>query len=276
MADVVITGASGFLGRAVTARLTSLGLPYIAVSRRREPGFHSVVDYRDTPAGDVLIHLAEEPDRAIVNSLGDAYLDHAAALVHTLAKRAGTLVYASSGVVYGDASDVPFIPDAAVAPTDLYSRSKVQNEALVLAAGGTVLRLSNLFGPGMSSNNVISDIARQLASTGALQVRDDRPVRDFLSVSAAAAAIVLLLQTPCPGILNLGSGIGLSIRELALLALHSVGQQGREIVVRQASARRSVNVLNIAETQRRLGWSPGPSPVLALGDFFSNRINLDN
>jgi UDP-glucose 4-epimerase len=276
MAGIVITGASGLLGRAVTARLTALGLPYVAVSRRSEPGYHQVVDYKNTPAGDVLIHLAEEPDRAIVNSLSETYLDHAAALVHTLAKRAGTLVYASSGVVYGDMSDAPFSPHAAVVPTDLYSRSKVQNEALVLAAGGTVLRLSNLFGPGMSSNNVISDIARQLVSNDALQVRDDMPVRDFLSASAAAEAIVMLLQTPCPGILNLGSGIGLSIRELALLALHSVGQQGREIVVSQATARRSVNILNIAETQRRLGWSPGPSPVLALRDFFSKRVNLDN
>ena len=205
-----------------------------------------------------------------------AYLDHAASVVGTLTRRTGTFVYASSGVVYGDASDTPFVHDAKVTPTDLYSRSKVHNEALALAAGGTVLRLSNLFGAGMSPHNVIADIARQLPHTGPLKVRDDMPVRDFLSANAVADAIVMLLQTPCPGILNLGSGVGMSIRELALLALRAVGQQGRDIAVTQPSARRSVNILDIAETQRRLGWSPGSSPVDTLWHFFFNGANLDD
>lgn len=276
MVSIVITGASGFLGRAVTARLESVGLPFTAVSRRSEPGLYHVADYIDTPAGDVLIHLAEEPDRAIVNALGEAYLDRAASVVDTLSRRAGTFVYASSGAVYGDASDTPFGTDAVITPTDGYSRSKVRNEALALSAGGTVLRLSNLFGPGMSPHNVITDIARQLRHFGPLKVRDDTPVRDFLSANAAADAIVLLLKAPFPGILNLGSGVGTSIHELALLALRAVGQQGREIAVTQPSARRSVNILNIAETQRHLGWSPKFSAVDTLGNLFLNGVNLED
>ena len=95
MSSIVITGASGFLGRALTARINSFGLSCTAVSRRNEDGFHQVADYRDTPAGDIIIHLAEEPDRATVNSLGESYLDHSAAVVSMLSKRAGTLIYAS-------------------------------------------------------------------------------------------------------------------------------------------------------------------------------------
>ena len=275
MTDIVITGASGFLGRAVRARLATLGLPCVAVSRRNGADLHRVVDYKDTPDGDVLIHLAEEPNRAMVNAQGEAYLDHATAVMRTLVKRAGTVIYASSGVVYGDEGDTPFSPYAAVVPTDLYGRSKAQNEAIVLAAGGTVIRLSNLFGLGMSPSNVISDIDRQLPNTGTLKIRDDTPVRDFLSVSAAADAIVLLSQMVCPGILNLGSGVGLSIRTLALLALSSVGKESRQIVVTHPTARRSVNILDIEETQRRLRWSPGISPLITLRNFFS-RTNLDN
>jgi UDP-glucose 4-epimerase len=276
MTSIVVTGASGFLGQALIARLRALGLPFTAVSRRIQPEFHSVVDYKDTPTGDVLIHLAEEPDRAKANSLGEAYIDYSAGVVQTLVKRAGTFIYASSGVVYGDKCDAPFRTDAAVVPTDLYSLGKVHNEGLVLAAGGTVLRISNLFGPGMSSNNVISDISSQLCSTSALQLRDDLPVRDFLNVSAAADAIVLTLRTPSPGIFNVGSGIGMSIRELALLALRSVGRQDADIVVNQTTTRSSVNILNIDETKCRLGWSPGRPPLLALEDFFYGRTKLDN
>jgi UDP-glucose 4-epimerase len=270
MGNIVITGASGFLGRSLGARLTSLSVPYTAVSRRNEPGFHQVVDYRDTPTCEILIHLAEEPERATVNLLGKTYLDQTFDVVSMLSKRVGTLIYASSSVVYGDACETPFATDALVTPTDLYSRCKVRNEEIVLASGGTVLRLSNLFGPGMSPHNVINDIASQLTLPGAMKVRDDMPVRDFLSISAVVDAIVLLLQTPCPGILNVGSGVGLSIREVAQLALQRVGQQGREIVATQPTARRSINILDIAETQGRLQWSPGPSPMISLGNFFFN------
>ncbi len=268
MGSIVITGASGFLGRALMARLTSLNLPYTAVSRRNEPGFHQVVDYQDTPAGDVLIHLAEEPDRSAVNLLGEAYLDQATNLVRMLSKRAGTLIYASSSVVYGDSTETPFCTNALVTPTDLYSRIKVLNEEIVLAAGGTVLRLSNLFGSGMSLHNVINDIVKQLTLPGALKVRDDSPVRDFLSVNAVVDVIVLLLQTKCPGILNVGSGVGLSIREVAQIALQSVGLQGREIIATQPIGRRSVNILNIDQTQRLLQWSPGSTPAISLHDYF--------
>lgn len=268
MGSIVITGASGFLGRSLIARLTSLNLSYTAVSRRNEPGFHQVVDYRDTPAGDVLIHLAEEPDRSSVNLLGEAYLVQATNLVSMLSKRAGTLIYASSSVVYGDATEIPFCTNALVTPTDLYSRIKVRNEEIVLAAGGTVLRLSNLFGSGMSPRNVINDIVKQLKLPGALKVRDDSPVRDFLSVNAVVDVIVLLLQTQCPGILNVGSGVGLSIREVAQIALQSVGQQGREIIATQPTGRRSVNILNIDQTQRLLQWSPGSTPAISLRNYF--------
>ena len=275
MGSIVITGASGFLGRALTARINHLGLSCTAVSRRSELGFHRVADYRDTPAGDVIIHLAEEPDRATVNSLGEAYLDQSAAVVSMLSKRTDTLIYASSSVVYGDGSETPFCTNTLVTPTDLYSRCKVRNELLVLDSGGTVLRLANLFGPGMSPLNVISDIERQLPHSGAIKVRDDSPVRDFLSVSAVVDAILLLLDTPCPGILNIGSGIGLSIREVTLLALRRVGQQGREIVVTQPTGRRSVNILDITETQSRLSWSPEPSPTISLGNYFFKGASLD-
>lgn len=273
MQNIVVTGASGFVGRALTARLDSLCLSYTAVSRSGESGHHYVDDYSKTPPGDVLIHLAEEPDRCVANALGEAYLEHAAGVVETLAQRAGTFVYASSGAVYGDQGEAPYSIDDVVRPIDLYSRSKVFNEKLALAAGGTVLRLSNLFGPGMSRHNVISDIARQLPYSCPMRVRDDLPVRDFLSVDAVADAILMLIQKPCPGILNLGSGVGISIRNLALLALATVGQEGREITVDNPSARRSVNILDISVTQRCLGWYPGPSPTYSLRRFFERGMH---
>jgi len=272
---IVVTGASGFLARAVIVRLTAIGLPCIAVSRRRGPGLYQVADYTDTPAADILIHLAEEPDRAKANLLGEAYLEYAAMVVEKLSARAPTFIYASSGVVYGDVGVTPFGTDACVEATDVYSRSKIRNEALALSVGGTVLRLSNLFGVGMSPCNVVSDIANQLGGTDPLVVRDDSPVRDFLSVNEATNAIGLLAQTPQPGIFNIGSGLGVSIRELAQLALRAVKQQNREVVVANPAGRRSVNILDISDTKRCLGWGATYAPLDSLENYFRNGTTLD-
>jgi nucleoside-diphosphate-sugar epimerase len=257
--NVVVTGARGFLGSAVVTALRGAGLPVVPVSRRPGPGITTVDDYGRSPVADLLVHTAEEADRAKVNALGEPYVEGTARTVRELAGRAGHLLYVSSGTVYGDQSDRAFRTDDPVHATDTYSRAKIRNEQIALDAGGAVVRPSNLCGPGMSPRNVLSDILRQLHGAGPLLVRDDTPVRDFLPVAEAALAVLAILQRRAHGIFNVGSGIGLSIRELAGLMLHSAGQAGREVVATHRSTRRSMNVLDITRTRERVGWAPRPT-----------------
>jgi UDP-glucose 4-epimerase len=254
--EIVVTGAAGFVGATLVDRLRAAGRPVVPVSRRMLPGVTQVDDYAKAPGGAVVIHLAEESDRAHVNGLGEAYADRAAEVVRQLARRAGHLIYASSGVVYGDACERPFTTDQTALATDTYSRAKIRNEQIALSAGATVLRFSNLCGAGMSSKNVLSDILRQIPGSAALRLRDDSPVRDFLCVTDAAAAVAASADVRPGGVLNVGSGVGLSIRELARMALRAAGEPQREIVAVERSPRRSVNILDIALTRQRLGWTP--------------------
>lgn len=251
---IVVTGASGFLGRAVMAELAANGMLAVGVCRRAVAGMHLVADYRDTPQADVLIHLAEEPDRAVANR-NEAALREQADVVRRLSDRSGKVIYASSGAVYGDAGRAPFTTDDPVNGYDLYSCSKIASERVVVEAGGIVLRLANLYGVGMSPNNVISDIVRQVPGEGALRVRDDKPVRDFLAVTDAARAFALVAKAAVSGILNIGSGKGQSIGDVARLALDVAGQACREIVATNPAGKPSVNVLDVAGTLERIGWS---------------------
>ena len=226
-------------------------------------GMHQVADYCDTPSADVLVHLAEEPDRAVVNASG-ASVWRQSEVVRRLSARCRKIIYSSSSAVYGDNGSGRFTTDEPVTGYDVYSRLKIENERIVLDAGGTVLRLANLYGEGMSSNNVISDIVKQIPGSGAMCIRDDGPVRDFLNVADAARAFVLVTTMATDGILNIGSGIGMSIGAVARLALQVAGREHREIVVTSPSGKRSVNVLDVSESQRLLGWSATSS----LQDFF--------
>lgn len=261
MTSVVITGASGFLGQTLRARLATDGFDVIAVSRRDVSGMRRVRDYGMTPAGDLLIHCAEMADRAAVNAQGPQYETRAASVVETLVERFGaSTIYASSGAVYGDDGEGPFPVDSPSRATDVYTRSKIRNEEIVSAAGGSVVRLSNLVGEGMSPTNVLSDILLQIPGVAPIRVRDDQPVRDYLAVSDAAAAFAkIVVRGGRTGIVNVGSGIATSVRELAELLLGESNETGRPIIATARSTHPSFNVLDISETARILGWTPASS-----------------
>ena len=259
MTSVTITGAGGFLGQHLTSYLKTTGITLASVTRRSLPGMLHVKDYTQTPGDGILLHLAEEPDRGKVNSLGESYLKSSDHVVRVLSKRFRKIIYMSSNVVYGDENDNLCAVDMPVVETDIYSKLKIRNERTVIDSGGCVVRLANLFGVGMSTNNVLSDIIAQIPGEGPLRVRDDIPIRDFLSVSDTVSALSQIVNRNITGVVNVGSGIGTSINTLAKLLLATASQENREIVATKPSSRRSKIVLDISETVKAIDWVPSPS-----------------
>ena len=277
MSTVVITGASGFVGRHLHARMVATGAHVIAVSRQPCAGMLQVDDYGRSPDGDVLIHLGEESDRAVVNRAGEAYLDVSARVVGALAARGyRRLVYISSGTVYGDSSPQPSKPGDAVIANDIYNRAKLANEGIVLAAGGGVARLSNLYGKGMAASNVLSDIIAQLPGSGPLVVRDAAPVRDYLHVRDVAEALVRFAESNYSGIINVATGSGTSVRRLAEIVSAAAGQAGREVVSTNSMARPSTNVLDIKATSAILDWRPRMDLVDGLTELVHSKMGSNH
>ncbi|MEY8216219.1 MAG: NAD(P)-dependent oxidoreductase [Colwellia sp.] len=257
MKTVVLTGASGFVGRALTLYLKYQGVNVIPVSRQRRIDLYHVDNYLDCPEGDVLIHLAEEPDRSKVNRIGEKYQKESLELTTVLSKRFnGQVIYASSAVVYGDRNPFLNTENSPVEGVDLYSVVKLKNEQVVLANGGTVARISNLYGSGMSKNNVMSDILLQIPGAGIIKVRDSRPVRDFLFIDDLLTALSLMIIKSHNGILNVGSAEPVSILKLAELILEVANQKDRKVMSTQSRVGDSINTLDISKTSKVLGWRP--------------------
>lgn len=276
---VVVTGASGFLGGYVLRLLAAQqNVQPIAVTRKEISGWCRVSDYSHSPAGDVLIHLAEDNDRAQVAKSGQAYEEKVLATVTVLLKKGyRRVVYASSAVLYGDADIRAHFPHDPIRSTDAYTRVKRLSELAVLKLpAGIVVRPANIYGPGMSKSNVMSTILRQIPGEGALEVMDTSPVRDFIWVEDAAEGIVALALNHLKknderGLYNLGTGVGTSIGALACAALEIAGEPARPVEAKHLSNRQSSLILDFSDTTTACGWRPKTSLQQGLSHVLHTR-----
>lgn len=260
-APVVVTGGSGFVGAALLAHARASGLPAIGLARHPAGDDLVRVDAYEAyipPPGAMLVHLAEEAGLAAAGARGDRHVAETTERCAGLLRHAwGHVVYASSAAVYGDGAAHARHPAEAVRPATPYAAAKLACEAMVLARGGTALRLTNLYGPGMAPGTVLSDMLGQLAADGPLQLRDGRPVRDFLWIGDAVRGFAAAVARRVPGVFNLGSGQGVAIADLAACLLALAGQAGRPVTAGMAACGRpSCLVVDVGETAARLGWRP--------------------
>jgi UDP-glucose 4-epimerase len=161
-----------------------------------------------------------------VNGLGTLHV-----LEWARKQRIGCLVYASTVAVYAPDSSMPVTEDAPLGPSSPYGASKLAGEALFRAHGRSyglrtvILRLFNIYGPGMTKY-VIHDLVRKLLANPRELVilGDGGQVRDYLHVSDAARAFMLAAAHARSGeIINLGSGVPVRIDELADRIIDAMG-----------------------------------------------------
>jgi len=290
---ILVTGATGFVGRRLVQWLAGAGYAVgaVAIDQHELPGAGArfAVDIReaaklaDVVAGfapDRIVHLAalshvgeswrRIPDYFAVNVLG---------VEHILAAARGCpVLFMSSAEVYGLVPDEaqPIPESRAVAPRTPYALTKAAAERLALAAGATVVRSFNLIGAGQAANFALPSFAAQLVAIArgagpVLRVGNLSARRDFVHVDDAVAALARLAVDPRPGeIFNLASGTDQSIAELLdrLIALSGLTVRCQE----DPEKLRPVDVPRLcgdAERLRALGWEPELGVEAALCDLFT-------
>lgn len=161
---VLVTGASGFLGRAVCTELGQRGHEAVAMVRRPGSGPADVAEVRGDLADadslrealtssrpEVVVHLAAEiASQRSAAKIRDSNVDGTTRIVEA-AEAAGTrrIVFAST-VVTGDAGGELLDETSALPVQTAYGRSKQEGEQLVHASSleDVVLRPSHVYGAG--------------------------------------------------------------------------------------------------------------------------------
>ncbi|KAJ2868464.1 hypothetical protein GGI22_000822 [Coemansia erecta] len=158
---VVVTGASGFLGRAVAKEARRRGYHVIGTGLRRAGGDLVRLDLTDDAAitdfvarekPHAIIHCAAEksPQAAAANRTAVEQINVKASgqLARAASKQGAFLVYVSTEYVF-DGRNPPYAEDSATNPLNVYGQTKLDGERAILGAcpkGAAVLRVPLLYG----------------------------------------------------------------------------------------------------------------------------------
>jgi UDP-glucose 4-epimerase len=292
---VLVTGATGFVGRAVVKQLTVAGHSVIGFARTPRPvgcdlRTGDILDQRALETAvqgvDAVCHLAaltlvresfEEPVRYFrVNVAGTLNLLDA---MNAEAQRSGRklrLVFASTGAVYGTPERQPISEAQEPAPGSPYAASKLAAETAIgyQAALGPIsavtLRTFNVAGAadGHGDPDTTRIIPRALLVAGGRAERldvngDGLAIREYIHVGDLAAAYAAALDIADPAghrIYNVGSGVGVSVREVIETTERITG---RPVPVRWGQPVTEPRELRADNSRIRidLGWRPSRSSM---------------
>jgi nucleoside-diphosphate-sugar epimerase len=209
MTRVVVTGASGFVGRTLCPMLAASGHEVNAITRHMVPEIGPDTDWSAALAGaGAVVHLAarvhvtddpaDDPLAAHrhVNTLGTRRLAEAA-----VAAGVRRMVFASTIKVNGENTEAePFRATDAAAPRDPYGISKWEAEQALFRVAGesameaVVLRPPLVYGPGVGGNFL--SLLRVCAKAPPLPLAMVANRRSLIHVGNLADAILRCLDHP--------------------------------------------------------------------------------
>lgn len=230
MANILVTGAGGQLGRQITSRARS------ADSNNRVVGAtSSELDITDASA----VADAVEPGAVVINcaaytAVDAAESDEARALVvnadgprilaEACARVGARLVHVSTDYVFDGSARVPYRPEDATAPVSAYGRTKRAGEVAVLEAlpTATVVRTAWVY-TGIGSD-FVATMLRLERERDVVSVVDDQVGSPTYAGDLAAGLLELALAAPTANpVLHLTNAETASWYDLARAVFAGVG-----------------------------------------------------
>jgi FlaA1/EpsC-like NDP-sugar epimerase len=211
---ILVTGAGGTIGSALALRLGNLSPSALLLLDSSESRLHDLREswVAESIPGSMTPILGNVTDRTLLDEVFTVHrpriVFHTAALKHVALMEEQPLA-AITNNVFGTfavtraasaagARVVLISSDKAVEPASIMGATKRLGELIVLAAGGTVLRLGNVLG---SRDSVTETFARQLATGGPLTITDPAARRYFLTLDEAVNILLIAAAQRPPALL---------------------------------------------------------------------------
>jgi nucleoside-diphosphate-sugar epimerase len=265
---ILVSGASGFVGRALVSRLQSMGHQVVPLTSADGPVEDPQTWQRvDAEGIGRVFHLAgktfvPESWRDPAGFLRTNVLGVVNALEFCRA-RGASLTYVSA-YVYGQQRTLPIAENAVAEPNNPYALSKRTAElwcefySRAHGAAVTVLRPFNVYGPGQDARFLIPTVVRHALLEDAIRVDDLHPRRDYIFIEDLVDALLLTLK-PSRGfsVYNIGSGASLSVQQV-IDCVQRAARTNKNIVCKNLVRPNELDdvVADIALASEALGWRP--------------------
>jgi len=179
------------------------------------------------------------------------------------------VVLASSGAVYGEQDSIPYQESAEVHPRSPYAVSKLAAEYYVRTIGAqcgveaVCLRVFNAYGPGQRvppfHPPVVPNFLKHALTNGSIVLHGDgSQTRDYVFVDDVVNAMVTSATASAVDqqIINIGSGVETSVRELARLVVLAAGTKPEEIYNPHKSGGSDRMCADISKAYEKLNYLP--------------------
>lgn len=247
---ILVTGASGFIGKALCGKLLQRGHEVVGLCRTNrefhgsEPDLFRYIQYRMGEAlpeevtafsPEVLVHLAWDgiPDfserKCVVNvDTQVRFLDQTASLGH-LRK----IIGAGTCREYG-AGQGACVESDRVRPDSYFSWAKqTLAEYFRLVCQQRQMnfvwfRIFYIYGPGQRAESLIPTLIRSIQLKQKPDLKNPSATNDFVYIDDVVCAFIKAIEDEnCQGTLNLGSAKTISVAEIAEIVEQVIGVNGR-------------------------------------------------
>jgi cephalosporin hydroxylase/nucleoside-diphosphate-sugar epimerase len=271
---VLVTGASGFVGRTALQPLVERGFDVHAVSRdpHRDPSavtWH-VADLLDEAELDAVVaqagatHLLHFAWYAEHGRFWDApenadWVRASVRLARVFAAAGGRRVVAAGTCAEydwtGGLEATPAARATCYGESKSALRDALETEARQAGFKFAWGRIFFPYGPAEKPDRLIASTARALVAGGAVECRSAARVVDYVYVADVGNAFAALVDSGVEGVFDVGSGCGMQLEAILRRFEKLAGRQG---VVRFADPAREEApvVADIGRLERELGWRP--------------------
>jgi len=283
---VIVTGGAGFIGSHLTdaflARdddLTviddlSSGRPgrldsRVTLYKASVTDAAALTEIIGSVKPELICHLAAQIDvrASVVQPAADAEANVIGTINVLEAARAvgARLLFCSTGgALYGRDAPIPSLEDVLPLPESPYGIGKHCAEQYVdlynrlHQCSHSVLRLANVYGPRQDPTGEAGVVpifcSQVLAGARPTIFGDGTQTRDFVYVGDAVAAFIAAADQRRPGIWNIGTGVEVSILELAKVIADVTGKPLEPKLAAPRPGELQRSALAVERARRDLGW----------------------
>ena len=256
--DMLVTGNDGFIGSYLTKELEKQGHNVRGLSLKNGDIRNKADVEKSVRGAQLVYHLAAQ--KSVTKSFENPRYDYEVNftgtrnIVEACRRHGSKLIFVSSAAIYGNPAEIPLKEESPKLPASFYGLHKYLAESLC-GEDSLIVRPANVY--GVKGNSVINTFIRQILQKKPITFfNDGTNTRDYIHVSDVVKA--LLLGMKHKGIFNIGSGVEVSLNQIAVMIERETGLKAKK-QFKKAENDVKRSCLEISKAARELGWKPETS-----------------